>query len=252
MHILVPIKTVPNYKLRLALNDTQTAVDMQGVTMILNPFDAIALQEAVHIQKQHPQTVITALFIAPESAKPLIRESLALGADKAIHITTDETHSSLSIAKIIEKIIVQLACIDLVLMGKQAIDTDSSQTPQMLGALLNWPTVCFISKLDIDFKNRQFKASCEWDEGLVQASSSLPAVISCDLRLNTPSPASMMAIIKAKQKPIETMDLKDLSLSLPAKQIITKLEKPEKRKEPQKITSLEELFLKIQSIKDET
>ena len=136
-------------------------------------------------------------------------------------------------------------------MGKQAIDTDSNQTPQMLGALLNWPTVCFVSQLEIDFKNKQFKASCEWDDGLVQAESSFPAVISCDLRLNTPSPATMMAIIKAKQKCIQLICLEELSLMLTPSQKMIKLEKPEKRKNAKKIESIEELYHKIISIKDE-
>jgi electron transfer flavoprotein beta subunit len=251
MFIVVPIKIVPDYKARLTLNATQTGIAMQGVTMMINPLDAIALQAAVTIKKKHPQTNITALFIAPETAKPQITESLALGADQAIHITTDETHSSLSIAKIIKKVIEQQAQVDLVLMGKQAIDTDACQTPQMLGALLDWPTVCFISKLDIDCKNRQLQADCEWDDGIVKATTSLPAVISCDLRLNTPSPASIMAILKAKQKSIQTIALPTLSLALTNNQPILKLEKPPKRAAPKKIQSIDELVCIIQQSKDD-
>ena len=120
----------------------------------------------------------------------------------------------------------------------------------MLGALLNWPTVCFISKLDIDFKNRQFKACCEWDDGPVNAESTLPAVVSCDLRLNTPSPANMMAIMKAKQKPIETMPLAQLALSISSNQETIQLEKPAVRKGSQKVKSIEELANIIKTIKD--
>jgi len=251
MHILVPIKIVPDYKLRLQLNPDQTSIDMNGIKMILNPFDAIALQEAVNIKKQKPSTQITTVFIANNSAQTLIRESLALGADQALHVVSEHNLSSLNIAKILKNIVETKGDIDLVIMGKQAIDTDSNQTPQMLGALLNWPTVCFISSLDIDFKNRQFNADCEWDEGIVKAESSLPAIISCDLRLNTPSPVNMMAIMKAKQKPIETINLESLALNLKANPKTVSLEKPAKRDKSQKINTINELKEIIQKTKDE-
>lgn len=249
MHILVPIKAVPDYKLRLQLNAEQTDIDTTGVKMILNPFDAIALQQAVNIKKLKPDTRITSLFITTENNQTLVRESLALGADQAIHITTEQQLSSLNIAKILKNIIEQQSNIDLVLMGKQAIDTDSNQTAQMLAALLNWPNVCFISDLDIDFKNKQFKAMCEWDQGLVKAESSLPAVISCDLRLNTPAPANMMAIMKAKQKPVETISLESMALPLKLQQKLVKLEKPSKRSDAKKLDTIETLIETIETIR---
>lgn len=239
MHILVPIKVVPDYKIQCQLNEDATDIKRQNLKMILNPFDAIALQAAIDLKKQQPSIKITSLFISNHNINTQVRESLALGADDAVLVITDHAMDNLNIAKIIQQIITTLDSIQLVLMGKQAIDSDANQTAQMLATLLEWPNICFASALTIE--NNQVKAKCEWDEGLVDAHCQLPAVISCDLRLNKPTPANMMAIMKAKQKPLKTIPVNELNLSLKQHQQLVSLRKPDRRSGTQKVNSVEAL-----------
>lgn len=253
MLILVSIKSVPDYHLKLALNTEQTDIVHQGVKMIINPFDAIALQEAVNQKKLlGGDAHITVVSIGQDNVQPLLRQALALGADQAIHIQSEENIESLNAAKLLAALIKQRH-FDLVLMGKQAIDTDANQTPQMLGTLLQWPTICYASEIVIDASTKNIDAQCEWDEGLVQAQATLPAVISCDLRLNKPSPASLMAIMQAKNKPLETLCIASLSESdeLKQHQVRLRLSMPQKRIPAKRIVSKEELARIIQTLREQ-
>lgn len=211
MKILVTVKRVINPYVKVRVKTDLSGVEMQNVKMSLNPFDEIALEEAVRLREQGIADEIIAVSIGKEGCQETLRHALALGVDKGIFIRSEQSNCSLNIAKIMVEL-VNKEKPNLILMGKQSIDGDNNQTPQMLAALLDWPQVTFASQLII--KEGTAQVMREVDGGLELLEVSLPAVISADLRLNEPRYASLPNIMKAKSKPLAILDLEALNLNL--------------------------------------
>jgi len=211
MKILVTVKRVIDPYVRIRVKADQSGVETQNIKMSMNPFDEIALEEALRLREKQLAEEVVIMTIGTDACQETLRHGLALGADRAILVRTDEAHCSLNRAKIIQNTI-KTESPDLVLMGKQAIDDDHNQTPQMLAGLLNWPQITFASNLKLD--GTDLSVMREIDQGLEAIETVLPAVVSVDLRLNEPRYASLPNIMKAKQKPLETIDLESIPLSL--------------------------------------
>jgi electron transfer flavoprotein beta subunit len=200
MKILVSIKRVIDYNVHIRVKADGSGVETQNVKMSANPFDAIALEEAIRLKEKKLATEIIAVSIGPESTLETLRYALAMGADRAIHVPTEQSYEPLNIAKILKNII-NTEKPDLIILGKQAIDNDCNQTGQMLAGLLNYPQGMFISQLELN--NNIATVIREIDGGLETLELQLPAVITTDLRLNEPRYPSLPNIMKAKQKVIE-------------------------------------------------
>ena len=239
MKILVSIKRVIDYNVHIRVKADGSGVETQNVKMAANPFDAIALEEAVRLKEKKLATEIIAVSIGPQESQETLRYALAMGADRAIYIPTEKSLEPLNIAKIL-KIIITQEKPDLIILGKQAIDNDCNQTGQMLAGLLNYPQGTFISKLDIN--NHIATVIREVDGGLETLELQLPAVITTDLRLNEPRYPSLPNIMKAKQKVIETFEIPE-NLSAHT-EIITTTEPPA-RKLGIKVSSAQELIQKL-------
>jgi electron transfer flavoprotein beta subunit len=208
MKILVCIKRVIDYAVSIRIKSDGSGVETENVKMGMNPFDAIALEEALRLKEKHPGMDITALSIGPLSHQETLRLALAMGADRAILVNANGYLEALNIAKII-KYITEKEKPDLVFLGKQAIDDDCNQTGQMLAGLLQWPQACFISRFSFNDNQTSATITREIDSGLEILEIMLPAVITTDLRLNAPRFASLPNIMRARQKPIEIMSLDD-------------------------------------------
>jgi len=243
MKILVCIKRVIDYNVHIRVNTDGTGVDTQNVKMSANPFDAIALEEAVRLKEKTPETTVIAVSIGHQDCQETLRYALAMGADKAVLISTEKNLEPLIIAKLLKNIVGQEKP-DLVLLGKQAIDDDCNQTGQMLAGLLNYPQACFISKLIITQVDNNYMANItrEIDGGLENLEIQLPAVMTTDLRLNEPRRPSLINIMKAKQKPLDiipvTIDITELTSGTE----ILKTSSPTQRKHCVKLKSTEELI----------
>ena len=211
MKILVPIKRVVDYNVKIKVKSDNSGVDLENVKMSMNPFDEIAIEEAVRLKEKKICNEITAISIGSAKSEETLRTALAVGADKGILVETEENVQPLEVAKILKEIINKNSP-DLVLMGKQAIDDDSNQTGQMLSALLGWPQGTFASKLEINEK--KINVTREIDGGLETLNMELPAIVTTDLRLNEPRYASLPNIMKAKQKPIEKISPSDINIEI--------------------------------------
>ena len=211
MKILVPVKRVVDYNVKIKVKNDNTGVDLENTKMSMNPFDEIAVEEAVKLKEKKICDEIIAISIGSAKSEETLRTALAVGADKGILIETEEEVQPLEVAKILKEIIKKNNP-DLVLMGKQAIDDDSNQTGQMLAALLGWPQGTFASKLEINGK--KINVTREIDGGLETLGMELPAIVTTDLRLNEPRYASLPNIMKAKQKPIEKTTPGDLNIEI--------------------------------------
>ena len=209
MKILVAVKRVVDYNVKIRVKNDHSGVALEHVKMAMNPFDEIAVEAAVQLKEKGSADELIAVSIGSTLVTETLRTSLALGMDRAIHVDADDTLEPLAIAKILADV-ARRESIDLVILGKQAIDGDNNQTGQMLSALLSWPQGTFISDLTMDQQTIQI--SREIDGGLEQLSMDLPAVLTTDLRLNEPRYASLPNIMKAKKKPLETINVSDLSL----------------------------------------
>ena len=212
--------------------------------MSTNPPDDNAIEEAVKIKEAGKATEIVAVTIGEEKAQETVRKALAVGADRGIHVKVEGVVEPLAVAKILQKI-VDKEKPDLVFMGKQAIDDDCNQTGQMLSALLNWPQATFASKIDI--KDKKLEIIREIDEGLETIEVNVPAVVTCDLRLNEPRYASLPNIMKAKKKPIDQMTAADLGVDATPRVQQIKVEEPPKRKAGIKVSSVAELVQKLKN-----
>jgi electron transfer flavoprotein beta subunit len=212
--------------------------------MSTNPPDDNAIEEAVKIKEAGKATEIVAVTIGEEKAQETVRKALAVGADRGIHVKVEGIVEPLAVAKILQKI-VDKEKPDLVFMGKQAIDDDCNQTGQMLSALLNWPQATFASKIDI--KDNKLEIIREIDEGLETIEVNVPAVVTCDLRLNEPRYASLPNIMKAKKKPIDQMTAADLGVDATPRVQQIKVEEPPKRKAGIKVSSVAELVQKLKN-----
>ena len=211
MKVLVAVKRVVDYNVKIRINQEQNAVETENVKMSMNPFDEIAVEEALRLKEKGLVEEITILSIGKQIVQETIRTALAMGADKGILIQTDDKLEPLSVAKVISHF-VQERKIDLAILGKQAIDDDFNQTGQMLAGILNWPQATFASK--IVKEDNTMLVTREVDGGLETIKVNLPAVVTTDLRLNEPRYASLPNIMKAKSKPIDIIELEKLNIDI--------------------------------------
>ena len=242
MKILVPIKRVVDYNVKIKVKSDNSGVDLENVKMSMNPFDEIAVEEAVRLKEKKICNEITTISIGSAKSEETLRTALAVGADKGILVETEEDVQPLEVAKILKEVIKKNSP-DLVLMGKQAIDDDSNQTGQMLSALLGWPQGTFASKLEINGK--KINVTREIDGGLETLSMELPAIVTTDLRLNEPRYASLPNIMKAKQKPIEKITPSNLNIEIKQRLKTLKVTEPPKKESGIKIDSVRELISKL-------
>lgn len=243
MKVLVSVKRVVDPYVRIRVSPDGKGVDTQNVKMAMNPFDEIALEEAIRWREAGRVSEIVVVSIGNDTVEETLRHALALGADRAILVKTESHYSSLNIAKIIKAITLNEAP-QVVLMGKQAIDSDNNQTPQMLAGLLNWPQATFVSKLE--WQEGSLDATREIDGGLETLNLKLPAVISTDLRLNEPRYASLPNIMKAKKKPLEHILLDSLNLNLNEPSTVLSVKAPSVRKGGVILDSMASLIDKLQ------
>ncbi|MFN9849272.1 MAG: electron transfer flavoprotein subunit beta/FixA family protein [Alphaproteobacteria bacterium] len=226
MKVLVPVKRVIDYNVKARVKADQTGVDLANVKMSMNPFCEIAVEEAVRLKEKGVATEVVAVSIGPAQAQETLRTSLAMGADRAILIQTDQDLEPLAVAKVLKAIIAEENP-DLVLMGKQAIDGDNNATGQMLSTLLDWPQATFASELSIE--GGKAKVTREVDGGLQTLEVNLPAVVTADLRLNEPRYASLPNIMKAKKKPLDVKELASLGVDTAPRLKVIKVTEPAKR-----------------------
>ena len=244
MKILVAVKRVIDYNVQIRVKEDGTGIITENVKMSTNPPDDNAIEEAVKIKESGKATEVVAITIGEEKAQETVRKALAVGADRGIHVKVDGIVEPLVVAKILQKI-VDKEKPDLVFMGKQAIDDDCNQTGQMLAALLNWPQATFASKIEI--KDKALEVVREVDEGLETIEINVPAVVTCDLRLNEPRYASLPNIMKAKKKPIEQLNASDLGVDTKSRIEQIKVEEPPKRKAGIKVANVAELVQKLKN-----
>ena len=244
MKILVAVKRVIDYNVQIRVKEDGTGVVTDNVKMSTNPPDDNAIEEAVKIKDAGKATEVVAITVGEEKAQETVRKALAVGADKGIHVKADGILEPLAVSKILQKI-VEKENPDLVFMGKQAIDDDCNQTGQMLSALLNWPQATFASKIDV--KDNKLEVTREIDEGLETIEINVPAIVTCDLRLNEPRYASLPNIMKAKKKPIEEIAASDLGVDTSPRVEQIKVEEPPKRKAGIKVANVAELVQKLKN-----
>ncbi len=243
MKILVAVKRVVDPYVKIRVKSDNSGVETQNLKMSMNPFDEIAVEEALRLREKHGATEVVLVSIGTDASQGTLRQGLALGADRAILVRTNQSHCSLNIAKILRKIVIDEQP-DLVLMGKQSIDGDNNQIPQMLAALLDWPQATFASKICI--MEQSAYVTREIDGGAETLRVQLPAVVSTDLRLNEPRYASLPNIMKAKQKPLNCLELDTLGLSLNEHIKILTVTAPRARRGGIKVSSVQELIDKLQ------
>ena len=242
MNILVAIKRVVDYNVRIRVRADESGVDLSGVKMSMNPFDEIAVEEALRLREAGVASSVTVLSIGPDAVLETLRAGLAMGADRAIHIKTDATIEPLQAAKLIAT---QAKDTDIILLGKQAIDDDAAQTGQMVAGLLGWGQATFASKVVIDAGHANVIR--EVDGGLMTVSTPLPCVITTDLRLNQPRYASLPNIMKARAKPIETKDAAALGVDLTPRIRVMKVQAPAKRAGGVKVANVDALIDALRS-----
>lgn len=244
MKILVPVKRVVDYNVKIRVKADESGVELANVKMSMNPFDEIAVEEAIRLKEAGKAEEIIAVSIGPKQAQETIRTALAMGADRGILVTVDGDVEPLAVAKIL-KGIVEEEKPDLVFLGKQAIDNDCNQTGQMLAELLGWPQGTFASKVDLE--DGSAKVTREVDGGLETVSIKLPAVVTSDLRLNEPRYASLPNIMKAKKKPIDEKTADDYGVDTAPRLKTLKVSEPPKRQGGVKVESVAELVDKLKN-----
>jgi electron transfer flavoprotein beta subunit len=244
MKILVAVKRVIDYNVQIRVKEDGTGVVTDNVKMSTNPPDDNAVEEAVKIKEAGKATEVVAVTIGEEKAQETVRKALAVGADRGIHVKADGTLEPLAVSKLLQKV-VEKEKPDLVFMGKQAIDDDCNQTGQMLSALLNWPQATFASKIDV--KDGKLEIIREIDEGLETIEVNIPAIITCDLRLNEPRYASLPNIMKAKKKPVDQLNASELGVDISPRVEQIKVEEPPKRKAGIKVANVAELVQKLKN-----
>ena len=244
MKVLVPVKRVVDFNVKVRVKADQSGVDLANVKMSMNPFDEIAVEEAVRLKEKGKAKEVVVLSIGPGQASETIRTALAMGADRGILVKTDQTIEPLAVAKII-KAVVEAEKPDVVIAGKQAIDDDANQVGQMLAALLDWPQATFAHALELG--EGSAKVSREIDGGLQTVEVKLPAVITTDLRLNQPRYASLPNIMKAKKKPIEEKSPADFGVDITPRLKVLKVSEPPKRGGGVKLASVSELLDRLKA-----
>ena len=245
MKILVPVKRVLDYNVKPRVKADGSGVDLANVKMSMNPFDEIAVEEAIRLKEAGKAEEVVAVSIGPAKAQETLRTALAMGADRAILVQTDDEVEPLAIAKIL-KAIAEEEQPGLVVMGKQAIDDDSNQTGQMLAALMGRPQGTFASKVEVS--GDTVSVTREVDGGLETVNLKLPAIVTTDLRLNEPRYASLPNIMKAKSKPLATKSPADLGVDTAPRLKTLKVSEPPVRKAGIKVGSVDELVAKIKEL----
>ena len=244
MKVLVTVKRVIDSNVKARVKPDQTGVDLANVKMSMNPFCEIAVEEAVRLKEKGVATEIVAVSVGPQQAQETLRTALAMGADRAILVQTDQDLEPLAVAKVLKAVIAEESP-DLVLMGKQAIDGDNNATGQMLAALLEWPQATFASKVEII--GDKANVTREIDGGLQTIEVSLPAVITADLRLNEPRYASLPNIMKAKKKELTVKELGSLGVDTAPRLKVVKVTEPPKRGGGIKVESAADLVMKLKN-----
>jgi electron transfer flavoprotein beta subunit len=244
MKILVPVKRVVDYNVKIRVKPDGSGVELANVKMSMNPFDEIAVEEAIRLKEKGKATEIVAVSIGPTQAAETIRTALAMGADRGILVKTDAAVEPLAVAKILKAVIGQENP-GLVILGKQAIDDDANQTGQMLGALLGWPQGTFASKVEIG--EGSVDVTREVDGGLQTVTLTLPAIVTTDLRLNEPRYASLPNIMKAKKKPLDETSAEALGVDVSPRLKVLKTAEPAGRQAGVKVGSVQELVAKLKN-----
>ncbi len=244
MKILVPVKRVVDYNVKVRVKKDETDVELDNVKMSMNPFDEIAVEEALRLKEKGVASEIIAVSIGYTEVQETIRNALAMGADSGIFVNCISKLEPLSVAKILTSICNKIKP-DLVIMGKQAIDDDMNATGQMLSAMLNWGQATFASKLEI--QDKKIKVGREIDGGIENIEVNLPAVVTTDLRLNEPRYASLPNIMKAKRKPIDEMKVEDLNIDIEPRLEILKVEEPKSREAGIMVKSVDEMIEKLKN-----
>jgi electron transfer flavoprotein beta subunit len=244
MKILVPVKRVVDYNVKIRVKPDGSGVELANVKMSMNPFDEIAVEEAIRLKEQGKATEIVAVSIGPAQAAETIRTALAMGADRGILVKTDQPVEPLAVAKLLKKVVEQESP-QLVILGKQAIDDDSNQTGQMLGALLGWPQGTFAYKVALG--DGSVDVTREVDGGLQTVGLKLPAIVTTDLRLNEPRYASLPNIMKAKKKPLDETSPEALGVEIAPRLKVLKTVEPGGRKAGVKVANAAELVNKLKT-----
>ena len=244
MKILVPIKRVVDYNVKIRVKADQSGVELANVKMAMNPFDEIAVEEAVRLKEAGKATEVVAVSAGTTQCQETLRTAMAIGADRGILVESDADLQPLAVAKLL-KAIVDKEQPKLVILGKQAIDDDSNQTGQMLAALLGWPQATFASKVEV--AGDKVQVTREIDGGLETLALPLPAVITTDLRLNEPRYATLPNIMKAKKKPLDTVKPADLGVDVAPRLTTLKVSEPAKRSAGVKVADVAELVNKLRN-----
>ncbi|WP_426358396.1 electron transfer flavoprotein subunit beta/FixA family protein [Pseudocolwellia sp. HL-MZ19] len=244
MKILVPIKRVIDYNVKVRVKADNTDVDLANVKMSINPFCEIAVEEAVRLKESGVATEIVVVSIGNKSCQEQLRTALALGADRAIQIDTEEKLESINIAKLLQKVVEEEQP-QLVILGKQSIDSDNNQTGQMLAALTGMPQGTFASKVSVD--GDKVNVTREVDSGLQTVSLTLPAIVTTDLRLNEPRYAKLPDIMKAKRKPLDVKPAADFGIDLSPRSNVIKVTAPAQRQAGIIVSNVDELVEKLKN-----
>jgi len=244
MKVLVPVKRVIDYNVKVRVKADQTGVELANVKMAMNPFDEIAVEQALRLREAGTAEEVVAVSIGPAQNQETIRTALAMGADRGIHIEAPHDIEPLAVAKLL-KAVVANENPGLVLVGKQAIDDDCNQTGQMLAALLGWAQGTFVSALEI--AGDKAKVTREVDGGLEHIEIKMPAIVTVDLRLNEPRYASLPNIMKAKKKPLDSLNAADLGVHIAPRLTIVKVEEPAARAAGVKVADVQELVNKLKN-----
>ena len=244
MKVLVAVKRVVDYNVKIRVKADQTGVELANVKMAMNPFDEIAVEEAVRMKEAGKATEIVAVSLGTSACQETIRYAMALGADRGILVQTDQELEPLAVAKLL-KTVAERENPDLFILGKQAIDDDSNQTGQMLAALLDWPQGTFASKVELG--DGEMQVTREIDGGLETVKLNLPAVVTTDLRLNEPRYAKLPNIMKAKKKPLDVIDAGDTGVDLTPRIMTLKVSEPSQREAGIRVGSVSELVEKLRN-----
>ena len=244
MKILVPVKRVVDFNVKVRVKTDQTGVELANVKMSMNPFDEIAVEEALRLKEAGKASEVIVISAGTAACQETLRTALAMGADRAILVESDAELQPLAIAKLLGAV-AQKEGIGLAILGKQAIDDDANQTGQMLAALLDWPQATFASKVELDASSA--KVTREVDGGLETVEVKVPAVITTDLRLNTPRYATLPNIMKAKKKPLDTVKPADLGVDVAPRVKTLKVAEPGKRKAGVMVKDVAELVEKLKN-----
>ncbi|HXH42672.1 MAG TPA: electron transfer flavoprotein subunit beta/FixA family protein [Bradyrhizobium sp.] len=244
MKVLVPVKRVVDYNVKVRVKGDGSGVELANVKMSMNPFDEIAVEEALRLKEAGKATEVVVVSIGPAQASETIRTGLAMGADRGILVKAEGTVEPLAVAKILKKVADEEQP-GLIILGKQAIDDDSNQTGQMLAALLGWSQATFASKLEVE--GSDFKVTREVDGGLQTVKLKGPAIVTTDLRLNEPRYASLPNIMKAKKKPIAEKTVADYGVDIAARLEVLKTTEPAGRKAGVKVKDVAELVSKLKN-----